>query len=77
MRLKTIEFSLEKTTPLEPLTHDEADRYANVKPAARCVIELDRDSEEAEAWQIARDTCFDQLVAFHTDLIAAIRERDG
>lgn len=75
LKLTTIEFTLEKTTPLEPLTGNESDRYANVKPSARVVIALDGDetqTEVADAWQLARNTCFEQLVEFHEALIEAI-----
>jgi hypothetical protein len=76
MKIRTIAFTLEKTTPLEPLTRNDADRYANVKPAAHVEIEIDEDDGDAaiaQAWELARNTCFNELVAFHNMLVESIR----
>jgi len=73
MRISKIEFRLEKTTPLEPLTGSESDRYANVKPAARCEIEIEKGDDLETAFKWARNTCFDQLVWFQEELVAAIK----
>jgi hypothetical protein len=71
MTIKEVTFSIEKTTPLMPLTGDPADQYSNVKPRASCTITLANDSELDEAFQIAQDSCFDQLAKFHADFVAA------
>jgi hypothetical protein len=73
MNIRTISFTLAKTTPLEPITRNDADRYANVKPAAHVEIELADGDDVNVAFAHARDVCFEQLVAFHSMLVESIR----
>ena len=75
MRISEITFSLEKTTPLYPLTGDPADEYANVKPRASCTIEFEKDAPNQPveiAWEEAREQVLSQLVLFHQDLLALL-----
>lgn len=75
MQISAITFSIEKTTPLEPVTGNPDDRYANVKPAATVTVQIDRGDDLPVAWDWARNECFEQLVKFHEDLLAAVHAK--
>ena len=78
MRITTITFSLMRTMPMFPITHDPADEYANVKPEASCTIEFDADDNTqyneqnakhlkeivSEAFNVAGEQVFEQIAEF-------------
>jgi hypothetical protein len=76
MNIERIEFSVEKTTPLEPLTGNEDDRYANVKPRASMTIRFEPDDDLTAvdtAFGEARNYCLEQLVSFQAEIVALLR----
>jgi hypothetical protein len=73
MRIERIEFSVEKTTPLEPITGNEQDRFANVKPRVSMTIAVDQDDDLQMVFEEARNHCLDQLVDFQREIVALLK----
>lgn len=80
--VKEIRFTIERTMPLEPLTGNSDDQYANVRPQACATVEVsaDPDTEEgqaeiAKAFGVAQDACFVQLAKFREEFVAAINAK--
>lgn len=82
MYIKSVTFSIAKTTPLFPITKNAGDQYANVRPMASCTIEFDAKEVDAEddveqktkyAYHIAEQHCIEQLTEFHTSLVEMLK----
>lgn len=82
MFVREITFAILKTTPLQPLTGDMGDQYANVKPHASVTVafaeaECDPTTNAGQAlmeqaYSTAQDACLAQLIRFHEDFCAMI-----
>jgi hypothetical protein len=63
LRITELTFSLANTIPLQPITGDPADAYANVKPHISAKIEFDDEiaDPESDAGKAVLDQAFEHL----------------
>jgi hypothetical protein len=72
MQVREVTFSIEKTTPLAPLTKDPDDQYSNIKPRASVTITLERGESVGDAFERAQTLCLEQMASFHADFVAML-----
>ncbi len=77
MFVKEIAFSIANTMPLEPISGDSEDRYANVKPDTSVTVafgpeECDPDTDAgkallSKAFELAQAASFEAMTTFRQD----------